>query len=296
MARDYPVACDLATLVIFDPGATLDLINTADGPTRAALDGAVARGSLVTYVHGKGPANIRLFVDEPIDPELERRGTRATTGLLRVPTGRLITSGVDQLSAPPFGGAARSGGAGPVDELGPVGAAAAGAVTAETFRPITATESVIPAGNYAVTAYEIAWGNEPDMAGAAAAYAASPLGARLEAVLEPITGVLVLGTTGGFLCALGALLFGDTTLAELVRLFVQVVPWLAVAWFGVLALWLVSPARLASAARQAAYASFPSAVVHLHRLADTASIDGLVGCAFGGGSIAPFPLATVVKS
>ena len=260
----FDLACDsdAAIFALYDPGAVLHLINAKTFDDWAPqIEPEAAKGNLVAYSYGgDGEMTFRLFVDEPIDPELERRAEARTEGLLRVPTGRLVASGAEHLLRP-----------GPSE------------ISADTFHPKRGAEQEIPPGNYAVVAFDVDWGDDSEQAAEAAAASASRAGLAVEKVLGPITGFLLFGSILGFGIAGCSVVVGNTTLRELWAALRSYGLWYAGLWALLIAFWKLPPVRKALAARARAYDEHPGAVIHLRRLPDTEDLANRTGCAFGVG-------------
>jgi len=84
---------------VYDPAAVPPLDRPARGED--PVEAEATKGNLIAYSSGSnGPAHFRVFVDEPVDPGLEKRADGTTRGVLRVPTGHLVASGAEAHDIP----------------------------------------------------------------------------------------------------------------------------------------------------------------------------------------------------
>jgi hypothetical protein len=88
--------------------------------------------------------------------------------VIRIPIGRLLASGAELAIKPRDAG------------------------NVDAFRPEGVDEASIPAGTYAVTAFDIDWGDSAELAAEEVARRRSRAGHALESVLGPFTGLLLL--------------------------------------------------------------------------------------------------------
>lgn len=217
------------TLVVYDPGAVRDRTWRHDEDD-AEIYAEAERGNLLVYRGGDGEVHVRIFVDEPVEPETERRGSGLSTGVLHVPSGRLRIDG---------------------------------AIALTRGRTEGGPEHAIAPGSYDVRAFEIQWGDEDDKAATRAAEEASPRGAATLEWLGPLTGCLVAFTVfgGGIAaCALNARQLVDGTL--------RFGPWWAALVVAVVVAWRVTGAGKAQRAFYATRDSYPRVAVSLRRLPD----------------------------
>jgi hypothetical protein len=209
-----------------------------DGTPPPNLEVETARGSLVALAlrdpgeREDDPVIVDLFVDEPLDPELERRAGAKKHGVLGVPSGRLVLA-----------------------DLHDVGITTAG-------------EQAIPPGNYDVTSFEIDWDAEVDDAAEAAAAAASKNGVAFERILGPATGVLICLTVIVLGYAACTTMTSNETVVEAWRSGRWYAAFFGAAWVALLLLWVVTPAGKAGKARAQKRAEFADFVVHLRRIDD----------------------------
>ncbi len=179
--------------------------------------------------HDDQQATFELFVDEPVDPALERHAGKKRQCELRALSGRLVVGDMFE---------------GEVVEAG---------------------EHSIPPGNYRVTWFHTDWGDELDEAGDDAAKAATAHGVTAERILGPLTGVLIVIT----LIALGwggcNAITSDESTIEVWRTVRSYVMGFALAWVIVLLLWRVTGAGKASRVREQRQGEFTDLVVHLER-------------------------------
>jgi len=258
---------DAGVFTLFDPGAVLHLINTPYDRWFDRLDDEARAGKLIAYSYGgDGDMLFRVFVDEPVPAELEARGTGRVEGVLEVPTGRLFAAGMEYLQHD-----------GRVD------------VAAAQFQPKHGEGMTLPAGRYAVTAFDLD-SEGVDDARAAAAEAASAGGARANRRFGAVAGCLGLVTLIGGGVAL-ALIAADSS-GEAWAFFK---PWI----LGVAAAWAVlitarrrwPGTRAASAAADQVEEALAGAAVHLRRLGEGEAPPVARGCVFGDG-YAPAPAKT----
>lgn len=242
------VAVDLTCSLDEEPSAVLcDPSAIADG----GLDASVAAAALVFYNLGDhDDLRFRLFVDEPVDPRLERCATRRASGGLRVPSGRLVACDLDDLNYPPV-------------------------VTS----PPHSTEMRIGPGDYLVEAFELDFGGEDLRAADAAARAASSVGFHIERVVGPVAGFVV---GAGLLGILVVILFaiGFDAWAEAGGVFGSRYGLAYLGFVATIAVLRALPGvRRVSAARKRTLSEFPDAVVRLEKIPVLPA--GVVGCCFG---------------
>lgn len=128
-------ATDAATFIIFDPGAiAVDAIDP-DDPLNS-MDVLTADGRAICYCPGTDcETDFLILLDEDPDAEFLRRRRIGVDGsLLRIPTGRLVATGYEDLC-----GAGKQ------------------AYSPERFKPTMGDIVDIPTGNYGVSAFEVDW-------------------------------------------------------------------------------------------------------------------------------------------
>ena len=138
MQTRITAATDIATFIIFDPASIpADAIN----PKRPleAIETLTADGSAICYSFASdGEADFAVLVDEePADEWVARRRNGIDDVLLRVPSGRMIATGYEDLC----GRGERK-------------------YSPETFVPEMGDTAMVPPGDYAVEAFEIDWGED----------------------------------------------------------------------------------------------------------------------------------------
>jgi hypothetical protein len=241
-------ATDTATHVIFDPAAVSHLTRDAYDTWFQTIGAEADRGNLIAYSYGgDGEMDFVVFVDEPVEPRLSERAGTVATGVLRVPSGRLLAGGLEHLGTPD-----------------------------------RCTRQIIAPGNYEVTAYDLEWGEQAEDEADLAEERANPARARVLRWLGPLTGVLVLVTLLALIFAIGV--WNMATRAESFELVLRFGPWLIVPWIAVLVLWKRLPdGSRPDRARAEVYRKYPGAVVHLRRLDGSEPIDTRKGCQFGIG-------------
>lgn len=244
MKFDLTCETDAGSFAICDPGAVSEI---GDGSAGSVYENEARKGNLTVYSYGgNGDMRFRLFVDEPVDAELEQRADGRVVGVLRVPTGRLVASGVEALAAPGK----------------PEGTA-------------------IPAGNYEVTGFDVEWGDEEERAGDEAARRASPSGHAIERVVAPLLVMLIWASMITGMSLLFLLAIGKTTLREAWEWVRAYGLWYLGLWAVLIGVGKLAPVGRAVRGREAAQASYPGAVVQLRRLPDDEDITGRLGCLFG---------------
>jgi hypothetical protein len=171
---------DAAVHVLYDPGAAAG----RRGFDTALLERAAPDGRVLLIDTGSdGELWYRVYVEEPLPDELRARVVRSRADLLlRVPTGRLVACGAEELDAP-------------------------GA---------SASSALVPPGSYLVAAHDLDFDWDRDVAPALAREA--PAGYRREAWARPLSGALLSG--GGLTTVVAMLLHsGSAVLAGLGALF-----------------------------------------------------------------------------
>jgi hypothetical protein len=256
MVFDLTCVTDVAAFCVCDPSAVPDLLRSEPRADLEPIRAEAARGNLLAYSYGDdGDLRVRVYVEEPVPSELEAHAELRASGLLRVPRGRLVACGVEELAG--------------------------------AFVPKHAGVHALPAGNYEVAAFSLAgdWMEAKEEEAEAAAAKASPVGHGIMNLLGPSTGCLVLLT----LICLGFVTCGadmlraaspDDTLWGFVK---HYGPWLVAAWALVLALWQLPPVKRANRAHTKKQEEIASLVIRLTRLPDDADVTGRSGCAFGDG-------------
>ncbi|MBD3676470.1 MAG: hypothetical protein HUJ26_23410 [Planctomycetaceae bacterium] len=129
-------ATDVATFVIFDPGALPETVVDSRDPLDQ-IDQMTSCGEAICYSFcSDGDTDFLILVDEAPDQEfLDRRFGVVDNILLRVPTGRIVATGYEDLRVK---------------------------YKREEFTPKMGEAAEIPAGNYLVTAFGVDWGEEPE--------------------------------------------------------------------------------------------------------------------------------------
>lgn len=129
-------ATDVATFIIFDPGALPEGVVDSRKPLEP-IDKLTSSGEAICYSYcSDGDADFLILVDEAPDREfLDRRFGIVDNILLRVPTGRIVATGYEDLTE---------------------------SYQPESFTPKMGEAAEIPAGNYSVTAFGVDWGEEAE--------------------------------------------------------------------------------------------------------------------------------------
>jgi hypothetical protein len=246
MKLDLRAKSSMGVFLLCDPAA----VTVPADPPVVDVESEVRRGNLIAY-HGGDAERFVVLIDEPAARAADDR--EPLRGLLRVPSGRLVAAGWEDLAE--------------------------------------ATAHSIPAGNYDVAAFERDDDEEREVAIEREVRAAHPRGVAVESVLGPITGMLIAGTLLCGIGGAAIVLAGDLSLGSLAR-FGAVLAGVWALVIGLWKISGASAAsRARETARAAKRASFPTAIIHLQRLPEGADVADRSGLEFGPGFDADVPHA-----
>jgi len=233
MRLSLEAATDVATYIIFDPSAlSADAVN----PRKPfeTVDAITARGEAICYSDcSDGQMRFLILVDEPPDAEMvARRRHKVENALLRVPSGRLVATGFEDLW-----GRGRH------------------RYSPEHFTARMGAVAIIPAGDYAVDAFEVDWGDEPE----------EEVAARARPGDEQTAGTI--GMTLGCSCLATILALPVVWVQAGIETALHVTAWAGTIWWLLFLVLKYSGAwnRMA-ALRKEVYAKYPGAVLVLRRL------------------------------
>ncbi len=142
MRYDLKAFTDVAGFAFYDPAAVPHLLAGSIDVTKASEEEMAKGRMLAVKAVSDGDARLRVYVEEDPPEELRRRREHAVGEcLLRVPSGRLVFSGLEDLWK------RRKEDIRPGD-----------------FSPATGAECTIPPGDYLAEAISLVWGDDLELA------------------------------------------------------------------------------------------------------------------------------------